>query len=89
MRLFVEHGENFESCDFDGVPLLLHTARMGSVGVCELLLHLGAKVNVTDENDRTPLWWAIERREVEMVEMLLRHGPRGGPENKVLEMHQA
>lgn len=24
-----------------------------------------------------------------MVEMLLRHGARGGPENNVLEMHQA
>lgn len=61
---------------------------MGSVNVCELLLHLGAEVNVTDENGRTPLWWAIDRREVEMVEMLLKHEARG-PEDNVLEMHQA
>ena len=52
---------------------------MGSVKVCELLLHLGAEVNVTDENGRTPLWWAIVRGEMEMVEMLLKHGARGGP----------
>ena len=58
----------------DGAP-----AQMGSVKVCELLLHLGAEVNVPDENDRTPLWWAIVRGEMEMVEMLLKHGARGGP----------
>lgn len=57
--------------------------------VCELLLHLGAEVNVIVENDRTPLWWAIDRGEMEMVEMLLKHGARGGPEDNVLEMDQA
>ena len=62
---------------------------MGSVKVCELLLHLGAEVNVTVENDRTPLWWAIDRGEMEMAEMLLKHGARGGPEDNVLEMDQA
>ncbi|MBP0031512.1 ankyrin repeat domain-containing protein [Roseofilum sp. Guam] len=57
----------------------LHIASIGYKGktdpdICELLIFHGADVNIRDEFGRTPLYWATQLRNEDVIKILLEYG---------------
>ncbi|ODM15266.1 hypothetical protein SI65_09207 [Aspergillus cristatus] len=59
--LLLERGEDIESRDYERVTPLMHSVRMRSEKVFDVLIELGADINVADEDNQTLLWWAREK----------------------------
>ena len=63
--------------------LLLHNALVNRPKeVAELLIAKGSDVNAKEQNDRTPLDWAIRQKHSEIADLLRKHG---GKTKKELE----
>ena len=57
-------------------------ARVGHVEAIKKHLADGADVNAKDEDDRTPLDWAIKHKQTETADLLRKHGGKTGEELK-------
>jgi ankyrin repeat protein len=70
----------------DGGETPLYWASEGrnskAVSVVRLLLEHGADINVQNDNDRTPLFWASYNGALEVVRVLLEHGADVGVKSK-------
>ena len=60
--------------DGNGDTPLITAARVGYVDAAELLLSLGAKVDMTNRMGETPLIIAVQQRELPVVKLLLTNG---------------
>ena len=80
LSLLLEHGADLDVQDANGITPLHHTSLEGKLEAGRYLLDRGADVNVTingrNKYDSTPLVWAVFRRHIEFVRMLLEHGAR-------------
>lgn len=80
VKLLLEHGANPDAtarCDCDlhhKVPASHKAAKMGYVGVLQMLLDAGADPNSQDGFANTPLVWAAECHDPRCLEALLRTG---------------
>ena len=54
----------------------LHSAVYGHKDIVELLITEGANVNARDGGGRTPLWYAKDKGNNEIVELLRKHGAK-------------
>lgn len=55
-------------------PLLIHAAYCNQIDIARVLLSHGALVDGVDENDSTPLMYAVGEGYIDMVRLLLKHG---------------
>lgn len=53
---------------------LNYSSRRGDVENVEALVHAGAKINSVDFEKMTPIEWAIQNKDKDMVQLLLKHG---------------
>jgi uncharacterized protein len=65
-RLLVAAGAGLELGDGNGIRPLLMAALNGQIAVARLLVERGANVNADDFWGRTPLWAAVEYRNLDM-----------------------
>ncbi|XP_064627542.1 M-phase phosphoprotein 8-like [Lineus longissimus] len=65
---------NLESSDSTGLTLLMITAQLGNVDICELLVTSGASVNAVQRTGNTPLIHACENGHLVVVGTLLEMG---------------
>ena len=65
-RMLVASGADLELGDGNGIRPLLMAALNGQVGVARLLVEKGANVNADDFWGRSPLWAAVEYRNLDM-----------------------
>jgi ankyrin len=65
-RLLVAAGANLELGDGNAIRPLLMAALNGHIAVARLLIERGANVNADDFWGRTPLWAAVEYRDLDM-----------------------
>jgi pectate lyase len=74
-ELLIAKGANVNAKDnWDWTPL--HSAVYSSKDIVELLLAKGADVNAKDGNGRIPLWYAENKGNTEIVELLHKHGAK-------------
>ena len=57
-------------------------AAFGNIEAVKQHLAAGADVNAKDEDDRTPLDWAIKHKQTEIADLLRKHGGTTGAELK-------
>jgi ankyrin repeat protein len=67
--------------DDKGNTLLHEAAKEGWVSVIKLLLDQGARVEVSDNNSRSPLFWAVQKGHTGAVILLLRVSNLEGQDN--------
>jgi uncharacterized protein len=65
-RLLVAAGADLELGDGNAIRPLLQASLNGQIGVARLLIERGANVNADDFWGRTPLWAAVEYRNLDM-----------------------
>jgi uncharacterized protein len=65
-RLLVAAGADLELGDGNAIRPLLQASLNGQIGVARLLVERGANVNADDFWGRTPLWAAVEYRNLDM-----------------------
>ena len=75
VELLIAKGADVNSRDnWDWTPL--HSAVYGNKEMVELLITRGANVNARDGARRAPLWYAKNKRDPEIVELLKKHGAK-------------
>jgi uncharacterized protein len=76
-RLLIEHGANVNARQIElGFTPLHEAAGNGDLEFAELLLARGADVNARMTDGKTPLAYALERKQNEMAEFLRKHGAK-------------
>ena len=76
-KVLLEHGANVNIPHLMSKDLPLDRAVWaGDVEVTKLLLEKGANVNATDRFGNTILFWAIYNKQIEIAQVLVRHGAR-------------
>ncbi|MDA7625099.1 ankyrin repeat domain-containing protein [bacterium] len=65
-----------------GTTTLHDAAFSGHKETVELLIAKGADVNTQDDDDKTPLDWAIQFKKPEIIPLLRKHGGKTGEELK-------
>ncbi|KAF2711785.1 hypothetical protein K504DRAFT_500428 [Pleomassaria siparia CBS 279.74] len=60
--------------DTEGTPPLVYASCFGHDDVAQILIEVGAKVDVQDKNQWTPLMWAMTNRHKAIVKLLLDNG---------------
>ncbi len=73
IRFLISQGANIDARDRDGRTALHQAAYEGQTEVVELLLSLGADATQINCQGHTPLFYAIDRRNMDMWDMLARH----------------
>ena len=77
VRWLVEHGAELnweEPPDEPRCPALPPAIQAGRLDIVKLLVEAGARLDVCDRTNRTPLQWAIESRQTEIAEYLRSRG---------------
>lgn len=75
IRLLIKHGADVNAWDdAHTVTPLLAAVYWENRDAIRLLLEAGADPNVESDEGQLPLRWAIERDDIEMAQLLLRHG---------------
>lgn len=73
---------NVNTQDTEGWSFLHYAVIRNNKWAAEKLLELGADVNIKSKNNETPLFIAVTFENIEMVEILLRHGAKEDVINK-------
>ena len=74
-ELLLQYGANVDSVNLQLKQSALHLCSMGGFSeLGKILLDLGARVDIGDVNDETPLFKAVAGRRTDMVKLLLRYG---------------
>ncbi len=66
----------------DNGKLLIHNARWGSLARVEELLKSKAPINYQDEDQKTALLWAVEKRHEKVFNLLLKQGANSSLRDK-------
>ena len=76
-RLLIAHGANVNARQADHHFTPLHeAASRGDIEFAELLIENGAEINARMKNGKTPLTFALERKQSETAAFLLKHGAK-------------
>ena len=74
-QCLLDHGANIDAQNTDGWTPLFCAVIYGHVEFARMLLNRGASINTHNNSyGRTPLHWAVERRNFLTVRLLLEHG---------------
>ena len=78
VRMLVAKGENVNARDknYDGITALFAAVENGNTKIAETLLNFGAKVNIRDNERRTPLMRLDDEASVSIVNLLIKHGAK-------------
>ena len=85
-RILLEEGADINQAD-DVAPPLFTAVERGFLDAARLLLQRGADIEITGSpfyRDKTPyslLYWARKEKHWEMVQLLLQHGAKDGPDS--------
>ena len=72
-KKLVEAGWNINACDGTGTPPLCAAARSNDYSMVKYLLDAGAKTDIADIFDQTPLALALYRERMDIANLLLEH----------------
>lgn len=67
-------GTPWKAHELDDCPLMAVNMQVGSAGVVSILLEAGASVDAADPQKRTALYWAVLKRSVSVIMVLLEGG---------------
>ena len=81
VQLLITNGADVNVSTLRFTPLHLAIGR-GHKEIVELLIAKGADVNTQDDDDKTPLDWAIKHKRTEIADLLRKHGGKTGEELK-------
>ena len=70
----IKRGVSVNSRDDNGITLLHGAVDWGRKEVCILAIAHGADVNAVSKMKTTPLWYAVDRNYLEIVQILLENG---------------
>lgn len=77
LNVLIKHGADLTIVqDLDGATLLHAAARNGNIDLAKKVLDAGIPVNIEDKRSKTPVYFAIENNEYEMVKFLVEKGAR-------------
>ena len=77
LNVLIKHGADLTVVqDLDGATLLHAAARNGNIDLAKKVLEAGVPVNIEDKRSKTPLYFAVENNEFEMVKFLVDKGAR-------------
>ncbi|MDB6096977.1 MAG: hypothetical protein JWM09_1255 [Francisellaceae bacterium] len=71
--LIEKYGFNIEDNAEENGTALIDAAACGQVSTVKFLLDIGANINATDSDELSSLHWAIEEKELEVVEILIKY----------------
>ena len=81
LQLLITNGADVNVSTLRFTPLHLAIGR-GHKEIVELLIAKGADVNTQDDDDKTPLDWAIKYKRTQIADLLRKHGGKTGAELK-------
>jgi len=76
LRDMLDHGEDPNSADTEGITALMFAASSPDIFKAELLLDRGADPNLRDSMDLTALWYAAFRDHLSLIDLLLEKGAK-------------
>jgi ankyrin repeat protein len=82
LRSIIDRGFPFKDTVNEGRTALTSAARLGNIGVVQLLLTSGASPNKTDANGKTPLIAAAREGRMEVVALLIQMGAKLDKQDK-------
>lgn len=71
---YIRQGETLDDIDEYGFTPLIESAITRQTNIAEQLLLRSADVNKPDVTGRTPLHWAVDNNDLDLVRLLLNHG---------------
>ena len=71
----------------EATRLLIPAAAAGNLFDVQAALDAGANVNAKDRSGATPLHWAVERDDLDIVKLLLTHGADADVANRQTDNH--
>ena len=77
LNVLLKHGADLTVVqDLDGSTLLHAAARNGNIDLAKKVLDAGVPVNIEDKRSKTPIYYAIENNEYEMIKFLVEKGAK-------------
>jgi len=82
VRILISKGVDINTREWGSLRTALHNAaEQGHKDIVELLLVRGAKTEIRDALNTTPLYCAVKRKHKEVIELLRKHGAKAGDES--------